>query len=583
MPFPSSWLARTFQPGGPLLGALASLLFLVLWGDSSQLAWLDLATQQRQTNAQPASPWVVTVVLDAKDANPEAQSALLEGLHSVGVRTVLWTTVYSRSPVAAFARPLPDFPGGVFFPTPLAGNQPPFVVRPDRDGRIRSVKPLAMGPGGAVPSAPLRALMGYLGVDGDLVTTPIGLLLRQARFPGEPSKDWLLPMDPQGKVWLGFSGPLWTQVRFYHSSVIQGIPLHSEDWVNLASELRNTLVVVTEPDAELSLGQTPLEQDLPLVELNRIFLGDSLSGQLLRPPFPPFWATAVGVAFVSLLCSVGGFWYRWSVVVTVGGGALLLWLMGAVAGWVLDPSPWLVWGGFVGGALLDSHIRGRWREARVWIQLGKQTSLLFHNLKGLTSLVLQINRQIRRPSAPEAIERWTQLQESGLKTMQDLLSGTSGFLQGEHWHVGDPVQLKPLLQGLWNLYQSGYPHLGTLELPVEDVVSTVSPSDFLQVVDNLIKNAIESVSADRKPCLKLSLTTQESGFCLRLEDNGVGFSPSLIRFGQTTKRGGTGTGLVYVNKTVAQWGAQWRIDGAPGGGTLVTISGLPTWKPLVPP
>lgn len=587
MRFPSSWGGKFPFSWLPALGTLVGVLILVVWGLASQLVWFDLGVQVRRVLPRIASPWVVTVVLESKDANPESQSRLLKSLHSAGVRTVLWTTVYSQGPQGFFAQPFPNFQGGLIFPTPRNGALPAFEVSPDPDGRIRHVTLTHNDREKTLPTAPLQALQNYLAIAGTAaVRRPQELFFPHARFPGGFMKAWGIPLDSEDSVWFGFSGDTWTKSRYYLSSVILRATPRTDEWANLVSELRDTLVLVTEPAGELSQGQTPFEQELPLVELNRIFLSESLSGTLSRPWQNPVWVVVLSLSVLTLVC----FWKPFAVgsAAAVASVSLLVWFWGVWEYQLFDPSPWLTWSAGVGCTLIvvrnlesrKSHrqLHEQWMREQVWARVGKQTSQLSHNLKGLTSLVLQLTLQIRRRTGSEPVDRWTELQESGLRTIQALLTESSGFLQGEHWKEGDPVQLKPLIQGLWNLYEGSWPQLGTLDLPGTSVLAAVHPAEFLQVVDNLIKNSIEAVPAGMPPRLRISLAEDEEGISFALDDNGVGFQDKTPRLGWTSKPEGTGTGLTFLDSATKRWGARWRIEPLPEGGSRVSIASIPRWK-----
>ncbi|MFC6344773.1 sensor histidine kinase, partial [Nocardioides hankookensis] len=101
---------------------------------------------------------------------------------------------------------------------------------------------------------------------------------------------------------------------------------------------------------------------------------------------------------------------------------------------------------------------------------------------------------------------------------------------------------------------------------------TVDPDKFTQVVTNLVENAVRHGSG----AVRVSVTAEEPGVRVRVEDQGEGISPEMRRrvftkFWTGGGRGGSGLGLYLVNGLVKAHGGTVAIGDAEGGGARIDV------------
>jgi signal transduction histidine kinase len=104
-------------------------------------------------------------------------------------------------------------------------------------------------------------------------------------------------------------------------------------------------------------------------------------------------------------------------------------------------------------------------------------------------------------------------------------------------------------------------------------IVTGSPVQLLQVISNLVANAIDAVTAvtDRDRVLRVKSTLQDSGLILvSVEDSGTGMDPNykerIFEPFFTTKPDGMGMGLMFCRSTIeAHGGRLWMTDNEPHG------------------
>jgi signal transduction histidine kinase len=102
-----------------------------------------------------------------------------------------------------------------------------------------------------------------------------------------------------------------------------------------------------------------------------------------------------------------------------------------------------------------------------------------------------------------------------------------------------------------------------------------------QALLNLIKNAAEAMPNGGK--ITVEVSAMDDGVLLQITDNGVGIAVDVDAFEAfvTTKKHGTGIGLVIVRQIVTAHNGKISYRSRPGEGTTFRIE-LPL-KSLVPP
>ncbi|MEN8199129.1 MAG: ATP-binding protein [Thermodesulfobacteriota bacterium] len=112
--------------------------------------------------------------------------------------------------------------------------------------------------------------------------------------------------------------------------------------------------------------------------------------------------------------------------------------------------------------------------------------------------------------------------------------------------------------------------------PGAPLIGLVDPRAFLQVLLNLIANAVAALDGCDNKQISLTLTQkQKRQIALTLEDNGCGMDEDTIKnlFSPffTTKAEGTGLGLVIVKKMLAKMNCSITVNSQKGKGTCMEI------------
>ena len=107
-----------------------------------------------------------------------------------------------------------------------------------------------------------------------------------------------------------------------------------------------------------------------------------------------------------------------------------------------------------------------------------------------------------------------------------------------------------------------------MEIPEEMNLPPQTEALLFRVTQESVRNAMEHSSADS---IRLSLTRVDGKVCLRLTDDGVGFSTNQLE----SKREEGHVGLRLLEELTAHSGGELKIQSTPGGGTTIQVE-VPT-------
>lgn len=110
-----------------------------------------------------------------------------------------------------------------------------------------------------------------------------------------------------------------------------------------------------------------------------------------------------------------------------------------------------------------------------------------------------------------------------------------------------------------------------------------------QVILNLLKNALQATASGGE--IEMRCYTEEDRACLEVRDTGSGIVPEelgrIFDPFHTTKKTGTGLGLMVVERVIREHGAEIRLKSEPGIGTVFTLRfslcGRIRVPPMLPP
>jgi chemotaxis family two-component system sensor kinase Cph1 len=216
-----------------------------------------------------------------------------------------------------------------------------------------------------------------------------------------------------------------------------------------------------------------------------------------------------------------------------------------------------------------------------------------HDLKTPLQTMLGFGELLRR-SAQEKLseaerEKMGYLLESG-RQMGELIDGILENARAAHAPVRQPVELEAALAQALERLRLAVREAGA-EISHEPLPSvTGNPALLVQILQNLIANALKYRHRERPLRIHLSARRRERDWVITVRDNGIGIAPERqARLFEAFERGhgesdygGLGLGLALVKDAVEHHGGTVGLESRPGEGSAFYFS-LPAAESNITP
>lgn len=227
------------------------------------------------------------------------------------------------------------------------------------------------------------------------------------------------------------------------------------------------------------------------------------------------------------------------------------------------------------GYIIFSSVR-RNEESKVWVGMSKEAA---HQLgTPLSSLLAWMEILRLNIDDPRAISETLSEMDNDVNRMKTIANrfskiGSKPELENEHIFY--------VIDAACTYVEKRLPHLGRKveiirDFPKEKVVVEMNVDLFTWVMENLIKNAAESIE-DENGRIRVSMTVTGKKVVIFVKDNGKGMTNKIKKQifvpGFTTKKRGWGLGLSLSKRIVEDYhkGRIWVEDSFPGRGTTFGI------------
>jgi len=196
------------------------------------------------------------------------------------------------------------------------------------------------------------------------------------------------------------------------------------------------------------------------------------------------------------------------------------------------------------------------------------------SLQGFSDALLSDYAARLDPEGESYLRRISKAAERMDRLIQDVLS-YSRVVRGE-WPL-EPVDVAQLLRGIADTYPMLAPEKAEISLEGDFPLVLGSEAMLMQVLSNLLGNAVKFVPAGTKPRIRIWAEPRGDRVRLYVRDNGIGIAPSEHEkifgiFHQVGKNhGGTGIGLAIVKKAVERMNGQVGVESRLGQATTFWI------------
>ncbi len=226
---------------------------------------------------------------------------------------------------------------------------------------------------------------------------------------------------------------------------------------------------------------------------------------------------------------------------------------------------------------LDSEARLIARERRAQadriIAMQTLTAGLAHEVRNpLNAAKLQLellDRRLRRAIDDPRLTQPSELAGKEIERLTQLLNDFLAFARPPELHV-EERDIAELVRHVCEVERpSATKRNATLELveAPDTLLARVDAAKVHQVVGNLLRNAVEAVTAGGH--VTVALTATQESFTIRVQDDGPGIPADVqLRIYEpffSTKEGGTGLGMSIVHSLVSLHGGTIDLDTGPRG------------------
>ncbi|HDL53618.1 MAG TPA: PAS domain-containing sensor histidine kinase, partial [Proteobacteria bacterium] len=221
-------------------------------------------------------------------------------------------------------------------------------------------------------------------------------------------------------------------------------------------------------------------------------------------------------------------------------------------------------------------------------------------LTALGQMAASIAHEVRNPLASmsgsiQILKDSLHVEDENRKLMDIVLreTGRLDYLVGDFLTYARPptphfqdVDLRTIIEETVRFFQSSPESASVdidLDLPAGPAVLSVDSSQIRQILINLLKNSVDSITGSGRIGIALKREEGKSGLetILLLSDDGSGISedilPVLFEPFKTTKERGSGLGLAIVYQLVEAHQGRIEVQSREGVGTVISIS-LPPWR-----
>ncbi len=242
-----------------------------------------------------------------------------------------------------------------------------------------------------------------------------------------------------------------------------------------------------------------------------------------------------------------------------------------------------------------------------YVDFGKNFSNLSHNMRGLISnmsssveLMSKVLEDIDETKTNEVSDRNLKslklihtIQKRNIDILVSNINTSSALVKMNNIiNENEEVKVKLLLNEIVTMHSINPFRKNMLVLKYEDNIDNLlcktSSSMIVNIIENLITNAMQAMSKVEEPFL-LVQSFEENGYVyVSLTDKGPGFkycekpcnhdciNCERYRIGKTTKYSGSGQGIVFIQKALKKVNGKFEIKSSKEGSTVIV--GFPIIK-----
>ncbi len=210
--------------------------------------------------------------------------------------------------------------------------------------------------------------------------------------------------------------------------------------------------------------------------------------------------------------------------------------------------------------------------------LGKFSSMILHDLKNPIAIIKAYTEMLSGDkSLPEKTHKYLSNINNEVERLNNLAGELLDYSRGDIRLNMNIVNIDDFIAKLKTSIESRFSNKN-IKIKLENSCSTPVLFDyerFLRVMMNLAENARKAIG--KEGCFCITVSEKDSFITFIVQDDGEGMDKETMKhifepFYSSSKRGGTGLGMVIVKNVVEAHDGHMEVDSSPGNGTKITIT-----------
>jgi signal transduction histidine kinase len=208
-----------------------------------------------------------------------------------------------------------------------------------------------------------------------------------------------------------------------------------------------------------------------------------------------------------------------------------------------------------------------------WREMARQIA---HEIKNpLTPMKLNVQYLEKaylekQPDFPDRLTRTTKLLIEQIETLNNV-ADMFGEVASSRLKETKVINMKELISGVVELFNNNPDITFVIDFSKPHCLIEAVEKDIIRVMNNLIKNAVQSFTDQANKTIKVSCQCQNNQVTISVKDNGKGISEeiqlNIFKPYFTTKTSGTGLGLAIVKSIVGENKGHITFVSHPGKGS----------------
>ena len=218
----------------------------------------------------------------------------------------------------------------------------------------------------------------------------------------------------------------------------------------------------------------------------------------------------------------------------------------------------------------------------VFVRFGKNIAGVIHNLK---SNLMSVAGYIDIMRSQGSTKKMLDLQKASVERMQSVINNFMTAARSYQTTAYTRTNLSQLVMSCVEVSR-GVNDIGKMRFSLDLGKNTfvyASPMEIMQIIDNLISNAAESMSETKRFEMTIITDIEDAFVRLGVSDQGAGIpfcddcgtidcmNCKHFAIGKSTKENGTGIGMIYIREILGEIGGFLRIESRKGKGTTVNV------------